>query len=63
MALKLSDVLRRTRQATPAPNRSIVAEAAALAAGELGWDALRQEAEIDDVMRRGAVRPSEEPVG
>jgi glycerol-3-phosphate dehydrogenase len=63
MALKLSDVLRRTSPGITAPSRSIVAEAAALAGAELGWDALRQEAEIEDVMRRATVRPSEEPVG
>ncbi len=58
MALKLSDiVLRRTTLGTTASlTRQALAETAQLAAAELGWDAMRQETEIEEVLRhRGAL--------
>ena len=65
MALKLSDIVfRRTSLGTSPLARATVADAAAWAGAELGWDTLRREAEIDDVMRQhGALRAAEEPVG
>jgi glycerol-3-phosphate dehydrogenase len=65
MALKLSDIVfRRTSLGTSPLARPAVAGAAAWAGAELGWDALRREVEIDEVMRQhGAVRATEEPVG
>jgi glycerol-3-phosphate dehydrogenase len=53
MALKLSDiVLRRTTLGTTASlSRWELAQAAQLAAAELGWDAMRQEAEIEEVLQ------------
>jgi hypothetical protein len=35
----------------PGPERAIVEGAARVAGAELGWDSLRQEAEIDAVFR------------
>jgi glycerol-3-phosphate dehydrogenase len=53
MALKLSDiVLRRTTLGTASLSRRVLAETAQLAAAELGWDAMRQEAEIDEVLQQ-----------
>ena len=65
MALKLSDIVfRRTSLGTTPLARSTVAHAAAWAGAELGWDTLRQEAEIEDVMRQhGTLRADKEPVG
>jgi glycerol-3-phosphate dehydrogenase len=65
MALKLSDIVfRRTSLGSSRLSRPIVGEVAAWAGAELGWDALKREAEIEDVMRQhGALRASEEPVG
>jgi glycerol-3-phosphate dehydrogenase len=57
MALKLSDiVLRRTTLGTTASlSRRVLAETAQLAAAELGWDAMRQEAEIEEVLQHRGV--------
>ena len=66
MALKLSDILRRQSGLSMATrlSRTKVAEAARLAGTELGWDAMRQEAEIEDVMRQtGSPLVAQEPVG
>jgi glycerol-3-phosphate dehydrogenase len=65
MALKLSDIVfRRTSLGSSPLSRATVATAAAWAGAELGWDALRREAEIEDVMHQhGVLRASEEPVG
>jgi glycerol-3-phosphate dehydrogenase len=66
MALKLSDIVfRRSNLGIgPGPDRMTLEEIARLAGAELGWDAFRQEAEIEEVMRQtGAPRPSAEPVG
>jgi glycerol-3-phosphate dehydrogenase len=65
MALKLSDiVLRRTSLGSTVPlSRSSLASAAQLVGAELGWDPMRQEAEIDEVMRReGVLLATEVPV-
>jgi glycerol-3-phosphate dehydrogenase len=65
MALRLSDiVLRRTALGSTAPlSRTMLAETARLAGAELGWDTLRQEAEIDDVMaQRNGLPASKAPV-
>jgi glycerol-3-phosphate dehydrogenase len=65
MALKLSDIVfRRTSLGSTPLARSTVARAAEWAGAELGWETLRQEAEIEDVMRQhGALRTDKEPVG
>jgi glycerol-3-phosphate dehydrogenase len=64
MALKLSDIVfRRTNLAARRLARSRVTELARLAGAELGWDAIRQEAEVEEVMRRPSIDPAEEPVG
>jgi glycerol-3-phosphate dehydrogenase len=66
MAVKLSDVVfRRTSLGTlPGPERATVEEAARVAGAELGWDDVRQEAEIQDVLRQtGLVLPAMEAVG
>jgi glycerol-3-phosphate dehydrogenase len=66
MAVKLSDiVLRRSGLgAGAAVCRSRVAEIAAIAGAELGWSSLRQEAEVEDVMRQIASPLAvKEPVG
>jgi glycerol-3-phosphate dehydrogenase len=54
MAVRLSDiVLRRTTLGDPpGPGREQVVGAARIAAGELGWTASREEAEIEEVMRQ-----------
>ncbi len=54
MAVRLSDVvLRRTTLGDPpGPAREQVVGAARIAAGELGWTASREEAEIEEVMRQ-----------
>jgi glycerol-3-phosphate dehydrogenase len=53
MAVKLSDlVFRRTTIGTPpGPLRLVVDAAARMMADELGWDSVRQSAEIEAVMR------------
>lgn len=66
MALKLSDIIfRRTSLGmVPGPGRTTVEEVARVAGAELGWDAIRQEAEIEDVMREiGIPGPAMEAVG
>jgi glycerol-3-phosphate dehydrogenase len=67
MALKLSDVVfRRTSLGDPpGPERQAVVMAARLAGSELGWDAARQDAEVDQVMRQGGVPqvPAAEVIG
>jgi glycerol-3-phosphate dehydrogenase len=64
MALRLSDIVfRRTSLGTRQLARSRVTDLARLAGGELGWDTLRQEAEVEDVMRQLSAHPAEEPVG
>jgi glycerol-3-phosphate dehydrogenase len=57
MALKLSDIVfRRSRLGTMArPPRVVVEEIARVAGAELGWDAIRMEAEIEEVMRQFGV--------
>ena len=54
MAIKLSDVVfrRTTLGEAPGPDRAAVETAARIAAVELGWSAVREEAEIEDVMRQ-----------
>ncbi|MBA2458380.1 MAG: FAD-dependent oxidoreductase [Gemmatimonadales bacterium] len=54
MALTLADlVFRRTGLGEPpGPDREAVAAAARIAGAELGWDATRQSAEIEDVVRQ-----------
>ena len=66
MAVTLTDIVfRRTALgAVPGPDRAAVEAAARMAGSELGWDSLRQEAEIDAVMRQaGAPGPAMEAVG
>lgn len=64
MAVKLSDIVFR-RSALGAGgglSQPRVAAVAQLAGAELGWDALRQQAEVEDVMQSGTSAPAEEPV-
>ena len=67
MALKLSDIVfRRTSLGDPpGPERQAVVGAARIAGSELGWDAARQDAEVDQVMRQGEVPevPAAEVIG
>ena len=67
MALKLSDVVfRRTSLGDPpGPERQAVVAAAGIAGAELGWDAARRDAEVDQVMRQGSVPqvPAAEVIG
>jgi glycerol-3-phosphate dehydrogenase len=65
MALKLSDIVfRRSSMSTSPLTRSRVVATARLAGAELGWDALRQESEVEEVMRELEGFPvTEEPVG
>jgi glycerol-3-phosphate dehydrogenase len=60
MAVTLTDVVfRRTALgAVPGPERAAVQSAARIAGAELGWDSLRQEAEIDAVFREAGVAGS-----
>lgn len=53
MAVKLTDIVfRRTALgAVPGPERAAVQAAAGVAGSELGWDAIRQNAEVEAVMR------------
>jgi glycerol-3-phosphate dehydrogenase len=57
MAITLADIVfRRTSLGeAPGPDRASVEAAAHIAGAELGWDALRQEAEVDDVMRQSTM--------
>jgi hypothetical protein len=53
MAVRLSDVIRRTSlSAGPPASREGVAAIARIAAPDLGWSPAQVEAEIDDVTRR-----------
>jgi glycerol-3-phosphate dehydrogenase len=66
MALKLSDIVfRRSHLGTLSEvSRITLEEMSHVAGAELGWDATRQEAEIQDVMRQlGIVGPTVEVVG
>lgn len=66
MALKLGDIVFRRSHlgALPGVSRATVEEVGRVAGAELGWDASRQEAEVEDVMRRlGAQWPAAEAVG
>jgi glycerol-3-phosphate dehydrogenase len=67
MAITLSDIVfRRTSLGVlPGPDRSAVLRAAGIAAAELGWDAARQNAEVDSVMQQNAPyrRPAAEVMG
>jgi glycerol-3-phosphate dehydrogenase len=66
MAFRLSDVIfRRTPLGIlPGPDRTTVEEVARIAGAELGWDDVRQEAEIQDVLRQtGLSLPAMEAVG
>jgi glycerol-3-phosphate dehydrogenase len=66
MAVTLTDIVfRRTALgAVPGPDRAAVEAAARMAGSELGWDRLRQEAEIDTVLRQtGVPGPALEAVG
>lgn len=66
MAVTLTDIVfRRTALgAIPGPDRAAVEAAARMAGPELGWDSLRQEVEIDAVLRQtGAPGPTLEAVG
>jgi glycerol-3-phosphate dehydrogenase len=66
MAVTLTDIVfRRTALgAVPGPDRTAVEAAARMAGSELGWDRLRQEAEIDTVLRQtGVPGPTLEVVG
>ncbi|HEV8177342.1 MAG TPA: FAD-dependent oxidoreductase [Gemmatimonadales bacterium] len=57
MAINLADIVfRRTALgAIPGPDRAAVEAVARTAGAELGWDPLRQEAEIDTVLRQAGV--------
>jgi glycerol-3-phosphate dehydrogenase len=65
MAIKLSDIVfRRTSLGElPGPERSAVVTAARIAGDELGWDAARQDSEVDSVMRQGGVVGAAEVTG
>lgn len=60
MAVTLPDIVfRRTALgAVPGPGRAAVEAAARIAGAELGWDTLRQEAEIEAVFREAGVAGS-----
>jgi glycerol-3-phosphate dehydrogenase len=64
MAIKLSDIIfrRSSLGATVQLDRSLVADVARMAATELGWSTMQQEAEIEEVMQGLPLR-AEEPVG
>ena len=65
MAVTLADIVfRRTALgAVPGPDREMVKTAARISGAELGWDNLRQETEIDAVLRQvGAPGPALETV-
>ncbi|MFL5491139.1 MAG: glycerol-3-phosphate dehydrogenase C-terminal domain-containing protein, partial [Gemmatimonadales bacterium] len=66
MAVKLGDIVfRRSNLGNSGrPDRAAVTRAARLAGAELGWDTMRQGAEVDEVMnRRQHPVAVEEPVG
>jgi glycerol-3-phosphate dehydrogenase len=56
MAVRLTDIVfRRTALgAAPGPERVVVEAAARVAGAELGWDAVRQDREVNAVMRESA---------
>jgi glycerol-3-phosphate dehydrogenase len=62
--VKLSDIVfrRSTLGTTGRLNRVRLAEVARMASMELGWDTMRQQAEVEDVMQTGGFAPAEEPV-
>jgi glycerol-3-phosphate dehydrogenase len=64
MAVTLSDIVFRRSTVSPTGrlSRSRLTEIAQLAGAELGWDTMRQQAEVDEVMQRGSIMPAEEPV-
>ena len=64
MAVKLSDVVFRRSTAGSAGRltRARLAEIAQLAGAELGWNAMRQQTEVEEVLQRSAALPAEEPV-
>jgi glycerol-3-phosphate dehydrogenase len=66
MAVNLTDIVfrRTTLGDTPGPDRAVVEAVARMAGPELGWDRLRQESEVDEVLRQtGAPGPALEAVG
>jgi glycerol-3-phosphate dehydrogenase len=66
MAVTLPDIVfrRTTLGAAPGPQRSAVEDVARTAGLELGWDSLRQQAEVDAVMQQAGVPgPAMEAVG
>jgi glycerol-3-phosphate dehydrogenase len=66
MAVTLSDIIFRRTGADRSGrlDRAAVSQAAQVAGAELGWDTMRQAAEIEAVMHnRGTLLPVEEPVG
>ena len=65
MAVNLVDIVfRRTALgAIPGPDRAAVEAVARVAGAELGWDRLRQEAEIDTVLRQAGAGAALEAVG
>jgi hypothetical protein len=63
MAVRLSEVIRRT-SLSARPSREAVAAAARIAGAHPGWSPARAEAEIDDVVRRlSPFGPTAEPAG
>jgi glycerol-3-phosphate dehydrogenase len=66
MALKLSDIVfrRSSMGILPGVSRITLEHMSRVAGAELGWDANRQEAEVEEVMRQfGIVGPAVEAVG
>jgi glycerol-3-phosphate dehydrogenase len=64
MAVKLSDIVFRRSMLAAAGSltRSRLVEVARVAGAKLGWDPLRQQAEIEEVLHGGSLVPAEEPV-
>jgi glycerol-3-phosphate dehydrogenase len=63
MAVKLTDIVfRRSTLGGSALRRPLVAEIAQVAGAELGWDSMRRQAEIDEVMQSGPLVPAEGPL-
>jgi glycerol-3-phosphate dehydrogenase len=64
MAVTLSDIVFRRSGlgATGRLSRVRLTEVAQLAGAELGWDSLRQQAEVDEVMQNGSLMRAEESV-
>ena len=54
MAVKLGDIVYRRSNLgnSGRPDRETVTQIARLAGAELGWDTIRQGAEVDEVMNR-----------